>query len=80
MSQNESPILQVIEVISSDTLMMAFNRRMLGFLRNGVEEYWAVSEEMKEIHVYRCKESRPYPPDWKQTVTEFFAPQGSIER
>lgn len=55
--------------------MQAFNRRMLKFLDNGVEEYWAVCEELKDIGVNVRRDSRPLPADWQQTVEEFFAEQ-----
>jgi Uma2 family endonuclease len=86
-TQPTSAIARVIEEIDPQTLYAVVIRRALGFLKNGVEEYWMVIPEETQIRVLRCNHPsfpnrRPLPADFAQLVTEFFnAPEelpGSI--
>jgi hypothetical protein len=66
-------ILRIVEEIPPETRCSDFHRRVIAFLRQGVEEYWAVDCENEDIRIY-SKQRKPALPDFKQTVAEFFAP------
>jgi hypothetical protein len=64
----------VIEEVPSEELMTNVTRRLLQFLKSGVEEYWVIDEVNKRIWIYcygssDCKR----PADFDQIVADFFA-------
>ena len=79
----EHPVFRVIEEIDADELMTKLTRRMLGFKRAGVAEYWAVDASERRIYPFRLRrdfdgQRFPLPPDWELIQEEFFqAPEGA---
>lgn len=66
-------LFRIVEEIPPETRWSDFSRRMTAFLRQGIEEYWAVDCENEAIRIY-SKQGKPSPPDFEQTIAAFFTP------
>jgi hypothetical protein len=79
----EHAITRIVEELEPLRPMTELNRRLLGFKRAGVLEYWSVDAEAQQIFVYRLNDLAAQgnlPADWKETVAEFFAAAPRLPR
>jgi hypothetical protein len=74
--RREHPVIRIVEELEPGMRMSALSRRLLGFKRAGILEYWSVDPENKQIFPYRLNgfsTQDKLPADWKEMVADFFA-------